>query len=130
MQKIIGRLYDQRSGVAPLLKAAMRNLAMPLVVLIGGFGLSFGSALASETTMHKYTAEELKSVCEKAGGSFSQDGGGYGCGTNCQGKPGTDFILSCKKNEKKCFVLVPGPTRTTSHPNALIRSPRGSHTNL
>ena len=103
----------------------MRNLAMPLVVLIGGFGLSFGSSLASETTMHKYTAEELKSVCEKPGGSFSQDAGGYGCGTNCQGKPGTDCIVSCKNNEKNCFVLVPGRARPTSLPNALTRSPRG-----
>src|SRR5262245_62730609 len=87
---------------------------MPLVVLIGGFGLSFGSSLVSETTMHKYTAEELKSVCEKAGGSFSQDAGGYGCATNCQGKPGTDCIVSCKNNEKNCFVPRPCSSHESS----------------
>src|SRR5215813_11420747 len=103
----------------------MRNLAMPLVVLIGGFGLSFGSSLASETTMHKHTTEELKSVFEKAGGSFSQDAGGYGCGTNCQGKPGTDCVLACKNDQKACFAQVPGRARPTSTLNALVRSPRG-----
>jgi hypothetical protein len=54
----------------------MRNLIVPLI-LVGVFGLSVGSALAAqEVSLHKHTAEELKSVCDKAGGRFSQDAGG------------------------------------------------------
>jgi hypothetical protein len=55
----------------------MRNLIVPLI-LVGVFGLSVGSALAAqEVSLHKHTAEELKSVCDKAGGRFSQDAGGH-----------------------------------------------------
>src|SRR5262245_46345064 len=79
------------------------------VILAVIFGFSVGSSIASETTMRKSSAEELKSVCDKAGGSFSQDAGGYGCGTNCQGKPGTDCVLACKNDQKTCFAQVPGP---------------------
>ena len=102
----------------------MRNLVTSLV-LVATFGLSVGSSLASELAMHKYAAEELKRVCEKTGGSFSQDAGGYGCGTNCQGKLGTDCVVACKNNDKKCFAQVPGHARPTSLQNALVRSPRG-----
>lgn len=71
----------------------MRNLVTSLV-LVAAFGLSVGSFVASELAMHKYAAEELKRVYEKTGGSFSQDAGGYGYGTNCQGKPGTDCVVA------------------------------------
>ncbi|MGA7519726.1 MAG: hypothetical protein WBW28_22635, partial [Pseudolabrys sp.] len=70
----------------------MRTLIV-LLILAATFDLS-GSSVASETTMRKSSAEELKSVCDKAGGSFSQDASGYGCGTNCEGKPGTDCVLA------------------------------------
>jgi hypothetical protein len=54
----------------------MRNLIVPLI-LVGAFGLSVGSALAAqEVSLHKHTAAELKSVCDKAGGRFSQNAGG------------------------------------------------------
>ena len=102
----------------------MRN-STTFIILCVIIALSIGSSMASETTMRKSTAEELKSVCDKAGGSFSQDAGGYGCGTNCQGKPGTDCVLACKNNEKSCFAQVPGRARPTSPLNALVRSPRG-----
>jgi len=58
----------------------MRN-STNFIILNVIIALSIGSSMASETTMRKSTAEELKSVCDKAGGSFSQDAGGYGCGT-------------------------------------------------
>ena len=96
-----------------------------LSLFISAAGLSVDSSLASETSMHKYSAEELKSVCDKAGGSYSQDAGGYGCGTNCQGKPGTDCVVACKNNDRNCFAQVPGRARPMSLPNALSRSPRG-----
>jgi len=90
----------------------MRNLIVPLI-LVGAFGLSVGSALAAqEVSLHKHTAAELKSVCDKAGGRFSQNAGGYGCGTNCQGKPGTDCVIGCK-NDQNCTAQVPG--RGPSH---------------
>ena len=54
----------------------MRNLIVPLI-LVGAFGLSVGSTLAAqEVSLHKHTAAELKSVCDKAGGRFSQNAGG------------------------------------------------------
>jgi hypothetical protein len=102
----------------------VRNLTV-FLVLIGIFGLGVDLSRASDMAMHKYTAEELKSVCDKAGGRFSQDAGGYGCGTNCQGKPGTDCVIGCKNNDKNCFAQVPGRARPTSPLNALVRSPRG-----
>ena len=102
----------------------MRN-STNFIILNVIIALSIGSSMASETTMRKSTAEELKSVCDEAGGSFSQDAGGYGCGSNCQGKPGTDCVLNCKNNEKSCFAQVPGRSRPTSPLNALVRSPRG-----
>jgi len=94
-------------------------------LLASAIGLGVGPALASEATMHKYSADELKSACDKAGGSFSQDASGYGCGTNCQGKSGTDCVVACKSNDKNCFVQVPGRARPNSLPTALTRSPRG-----
>jgi|SRR5690242_16700180 hypothetical protein len=93
-----------------------------LVVVIGP---AAGSALASEAATHKFTADEIKSACDQAGGSFSQDANGYDCGTNCQGKPGTDCVVACKNNDKGCFAQVPGRARPKSLPNALTRSPRG-----
>lgn len=101
------------------------RILIVLLILVATFDLSIGSSVASETTMRKSPAEELKSVCDKAGGSFSQDANGYGCGTNCEGKPGTDCVLACKNNEKNCFAQVPGRARPTSPLNALVRSPRG-----
>ena len=100
----------------------MRNLIVPLI-LVGAFSLS-GSALAQEVSLHKHTAAELKSVCDKVGGRFSQDAGGYGCGTNCQGKPGTDCVIGCK-NDQNCTAQVPGRGRPTNLLNALERLPRG-----
>jgi hypothetical protein len=102
----------------------VRHLSVALI-LVAAFGFNAGSSTASETTMRKFTGEELKSVCDKAGGSFSQDAGGYGCGTNCQGKPGTDCAVACKHSDKNCFAQVPGRARPTSPLNVLVRSPRG-----
>jgi hypothetical protein len=103
----------------------MRTLIV-LLILAATFDLSIGSSVASETTMRKSPAEELKSVCDKAGGSFSQDAGGYGCGTNCEGKPGTDCVLACKNNEKNCFAQVPDRARPTSPLNAVADFVKGT----
>jgi len=102
----------------------VRNLAVPLA-LIGALGLSVGPSLAQGVSMHKHSVEELKNVCDKAGGSFSQDAGGYGCGTNCQGKPGTDCVVACIKWSRLHIAQFPGRGRPTSLLNALVRSPRG-----
>lgn len=117
---MVVRLYITKR--APPGEAAMRTISL---ILATTFSLSAGASLASETTMRKISADELKSVCDKAGGSFSQDAVGYGCGTNCQGKSGTDCVLACKNNDKNCFAQVPGRARPTSPLNAVVRSPRG-----
>ena len=49
----------------------MRSLAVP-VILIGIFGLSV-SPLARDASLGKRTPEEVKSVCDKVGGKFSQE---------------------------------------------------------
>jgi len=100
----------------------MRNFAA--AVLIGVLGLNAGSALANEVNIHKYTADEIKSACSKAGGSFSQDAGGYGCGTDCHGGPGTDCLVSCK-NGQACVAQVIGRRKPTNLLSAL-QAPAGS----
>jgi hypothetical protein len=94
----------------------VRELTAPLI-LIGILGFS-GSSLASEVPMHKHTVEEIKSVCDKTHGSFSQDAQIYGCGTDCHGGPGTDCIVSCKADQT-CVAQVIGARRPTNLLNAL-----------
>jgi hypothetical protein len=52
----------------------VQSLTVPLI-LIGTFTVS-SSVLANEVSMHKHTAEEIKTVCDKVGGKFSQDAAG------------------------------------------------------
>ncbi len=104
------------------LEVTVRNLTVPLI-LIGALGLS-GQSLAQEISLHKHTAEELKSVCDKAGGSFSQDADGYGCGTDCNGKPGTDCVVGCKNGQDCIAQVAGGGRRPTNLLNALVRPPR------
>jgi hypothetical protein len=68
--------------------------------------------------MHKHSAAELKSVCDKVGGSFSQDANIYGCGTDCHGGPGTACVVDCK-TDQTCFAQVTGSRRPTTLMNAL-----------
>ncbi|HVZ54072.1 MAG TPA: hypothetical protein VG986_19035 [Pseudolabrys sp.] len=83
-----------------------------------------GSAWARDINLRKHSADEVKSVCAKAGGKFSQDAQGYGCGTNCRGAPGTDCMVSCKNGES-CFAQVIGARRPTSVLSAL-QAPAGA----
>jgi len=100
----------------------MRILAVPLV-LIGIFGLSV-SSFGRDVSIGKHTAEEVKSVCDKAGGKFSQDATGHYCGTNCHGGPGTDCVVGCKTGQT-CIAQVIGSRRPTTLVNAL-ETPSGS----
>ena len=93
----------------------MRHLTA-LLVLTGAFALS-GAALARDLTLPKTNAEELKSVCDKAGGKFSQDAKGYGCGTNCQGGTGTDCIVHCEAEQKCTAQVIAG-----SHPRSVVEA--------
>jgi hypothetical protein len=56
------------------LETNVQSLTVPLI-LIGTFAVS-SSGLANEVSMHKHTAEEIKTVCDKVGGKFSQDAAG------------------------------------------------------
>jgi hypothetical protein len=80
----------------------MRNLAV-LFIMLGIFGsvLSF----AREVSIGKHTAEEVKNVCGKVGGKFSQDATGHYCGSNCHGGPGTDCVVGCKTGQP-CIAQV------------------------
>jgi hypothetical protein len=84
----------------------MRNLTTTLI-LIGVFALG-GPALARDIYLPKQTAESLKTICDKAGGEFSQDSGGVGCGTDCHGKPGTDCTVYCKTGQKCVAQVIAG----------------------
>lgn len=94
----------------------MRDL---IALLIIAAVLVFSApALAGDAHLPKQTAEEMKSVCAKAGGKFSQDANGYGCGTDCHGGPGTDCVVFCKSGEK-CVAQVIGARRPRSALSAL-----------
>lgn len=94
----------------------MRNLAV-LLILIVTLGLSVPS-FASEVSIRKHAAAEVKSICDKVGGKFSQDATGYYCGTNCHGGPGTDCYVGCK-TDQPCIAQVIGSRRPTTLLNAL-----------
>ncbi len=94
----------------------MRHLTATLI-LIGSLGLGT-SALARDIYFAKQTPDEIKAVCEKTGGRFSQDPVGYGCGTNCKGGRGTACTVFCKEGEK-CVVQVTGGRRPHTIESAL-----------
>lgn len=85
-----------------------------------------GPAWGNAINLRMHSADEIKSICEKVGGKFSQDAQGYGCGTNCQDGPGTDCMVSCK-NGKPCYAQVIGRRRPTSVLNALQAPPGAPH---
>jgi hypothetical protein len=100
----------------------MRSLAVPFL-LLGIFGLSV-SSFARDVSIGKHSAEEVKNVCDKVGGKFSQDATGHYCGTNCHGGPGTDCVVGCKTGQT-CIAQVIGSRRSTTLMNAL-EAPSGS----
>jgi hypothetical protein len=93
-----------------------------LIVLAGIVALGTPS-LARDLTLPKTTADQLKAACAKAGGKFSQDARGYGCGTDCNGGPSTDCIVHCVANER-CTAQVIGARRPRSVAEALTKPKR------
>jgi hypothetical protein len=90
---------------------------MSFLILTGALS---GAALAEETTLPRTNAEQLKSACTSAGGKFAQDAKGIGCGTNCQGGPGTDCTVYCP-TDQKCTAQVIGARRPRSVAEALTK---------
>ena len=86
--------------------------------LVGMLALS-GPVLARDMSLPKQTPEELKSVCAKVSGSFSQDTNGYACGTDCHGKPGTSCVVFCKAGEN-CVAQMLGGKRPKTIADALV----------
>jgi hypothetical protein len=94
----------------------VRKLIAPIILMsLLGFA---GPSLARDIALHKHAADEIKTVCAKAGGSFSQGAGVYACGTNCHGGPGTDCIVSCTADQT-CTAQVIGGRRPTTPLSAL-----------
>lgn len=81
--------------------------------------LTAGAAGAAEVGLPKPSADELKATCQKVGGSFSSDSGGYGCGTDCHGASGTDCTVFCPTSAKRCTAQVTGSRRPKSVEQAL-----------
>ncbi len=77
-------------------------------------------ASARDLTFPKTTADQLKAACDRAGGQFSQGDRNYGCGTDCQGKPGTDCMVNCTATQK-CTAQVVGGRRPRSIADALTK---------
>lgn len=94
----------------------MRKLTAPLI-LIGALAFS-GPALARDIYLHKHTADEIKSICAKVGGNFTQDSSGYDCATDCHGKPGTACNVYCQSG-KRCVAQVSGGHRPHNIMSAL-----------
>ena len=90
-----------------------------LLILIGALGLGAPS-FARDIHVPKTSVEAIKSACEKAGGRFSQDKGGYGCATNCKGDVGSDCIVTCKA-DKGCIAQVIGGRRPHTVAQALTK---------
>jgi hypothetical protein len=90
-------------------------IAFLILVAIAG---AIGPAGAAETTFRLSTADELKAVCQKVNGKFSQDQSGYGCGTDCHGQPGTACTVFCKTGAK-CYAQVDGARRPKDALSAL-----------
>jgi len=84
------------------------RLAFACVVALA---FTASSASAAEVSLKKSSADELKAVCQKAGGSFSTDNSGYGCGTDCKGASGTDCTVFCSATGKSCTAQVTGARR-------------------
>jgi len=77
-----------------------------LLVLSGTLAFS-GVALARDIHIKKMSTADLKQVCEKVNGSFTQGPKRYGCGTDCKGKPGTECIVTCESG-RRCIAQVIG----------------------
>ena len=82
------------------------------------------SASAAEVSFKKSSADELKAVCQKVGGSFSTDNSGYGCGTDCKGGSGTDCTVFCPANGSKCTAQTMGSRRPKTVEQALAKPGR------
>ena len=102
-------------------ESAVRNTTV-LLILIGALGLGAPS-FARDIHLHKSSVDELKSACEKAGGRFSQNKGGYGCATSCTGGAGSDCIVTCKA-DKGCVAQVIGGRRPHTVAQALTKPQR------
>jgi hypothetical protein len=93
-----------------------------LLVLAAALAAS-GQATARDITLKKTSADELKAICTKVGGKFTQGPKRYGCGTDCKGGTGTDCIVSCAP-DGKCVAQVVGGRRPRTIEEALTRPAR------
>jgi hypothetical protein len=99
---------DRGSGGGLILETAVRHV-FALLVLTGALAIG-GVASARDINLHKHTADELKAACTKAGGSYSESSGTYGCGTDCHGGPGTDCTVFCR-TDQNCYAQLIGARR-------------------
>ena len=93
------------------------RVSSAIILLTVTLGLT-GPSVAREIHLKKQTIDQIKSVCDKVGGKFSQDSRGYGCGTDCKGGPGTACIVYCP-TDHRCIAQVIGARRPHSVQSAL-----------
>jgi hypothetical protein len=87
-----------------------------LAIALGSFA---SPSSAAEVNLAKASAEQLKAICQKVGGSFSQSGNGYGCGTDCAGGKGSDCTVFCSNTANRCTAQVGGARRPKTFEQAL-----------
>ena len=97
------------------------------MVLVAAFAMLFfisDAAWARLVQLGNHTAGQIKAACDKAGGTFTQDSGGYGCGKgNCDGKGGLCSV-GCT-NGGKCTGLVPGRIAPGKSPLGVLQTSPG-----
>jgi hypothetical protein len=93
--------------------------AAALVLFVASAMFAAWPSFAAEVSLKLSSADEMKAACEKAGGSFSQDNSGYGCGTDCRGGSGTDCTVFCPTSAKRCTAQVGGSRRPKTLEQAL-----------
>lgn len=87
-----------------------------LAIALGSLGYPISAA---EVNLRNASAEQLKTVCQKVGGSFSESENGYGCGTDCAGSKGSDCTVFCPNSAKHCTAQVGGARRPKTIEQAL-----------
>lgn len=79
-------------------KTLIMGSALALVV-----GLVSSTAMAKDVDLAHYSPDQIKSICDRVGGSFRSDGQTYGCSKKCTG--GTCAVI-CDKDDG-CFGVTP-----------------------
>jgi len=99
----------------------MRKFVFLSIIAIAALALACAQAFARSVRISgTHSASEIKGACDKAGGTFTQDSGGYGCTTNCTASYGC--TVGCT-NKGKCTGDVPLRGRPSGTLGGILHPP-------